>query len=294
MATIGKRNSLRVVRGATPGLYLDGEELGEILLPRRYIPKGIALDEKLDVFVYRDSEDRLVATTETPRACVGEFAALRVISVSRQLGAFLDWGLSKDLLLPIREQAGRVPIGELVVVGILLDAKTGRIVATMRLNDHLGLTAPAFAERQRVHVLIASETPLGYKAIVENAHWGLFYRTDISTPLTIGQEFDAYVREVRPDGKIDLRLDLSGRQRVVPLALQILDAIKANDGQLDFDDDSSPEEIRARFATSKKAFKQALGTLFRGRRIQFTKPGIRLADAAQASAPKSTAPGRQR
>lgn len=291
MAAIGKRNTLRVVRGSAPGLYLDGEELGEILLPRRYIPKDIALGDTLDVFVHRDSEDRLVATTETPRACVGEFAALRVVSVSRQIGAFLDWGLSKDLLLPNREQARSVMVGDRVVAAIFLDAKTGRVVASTRLKNRLSFTAPTYVENQRVHLLIASQTPLGYKAIVENAHWGMLYRTDLSAPLSIGDDFDGYVREVRPDGKIDLRLDPAGRQRVVPLALRILEALKAAGGHLEFDDDSPPEAIREKFATSKKAFKQALGTLFRGRRIEFTKPGIRLAEAAPPAVPKST--GRQ-
>ena len=287
MAAIGKRNTLRVVRGAPPGLYLDGEELGEILLPRRYIPKDIALGDSLDVFVYRDSEDRLVATTETPHACVGDFAPLRVVNVSRQIGAFLDWGLSKDLLLPIREQARSVMVGDRVVAAILLDPKTGRIIASTRLKSHLDLAPPAYTENQRVHLIITDQTPLGFKAIVENAHWGMLYHTDLSAPLTIGQQIDGYVREVRPDGKIDLRLDPAGRQRVVPLALRILEALKAAGGQLEFDDDSSPEAIRETFATSKKAFKQALGTLFRARRIEFTKPGIRLAEAAPDDATKS-------
>ena len=280
MVAIGKRNTLRILHNAPPGFYLDGGELGQILLPGRYIPSGAVPGDEIDVFIHRDSEDRLLATTETPLAAVGEFAALRVAHIHRQMGAFLDWGLSKDLLLPIREQTRRVAPGERVVAYVHIDPRTQRIVATTRLNAHLDLTPPPYTEGQRVRLLIADETPLGFKAIVENAHWGLLYRTDLSAPLAIGQQLDGFVRLIRPGGKIDLALDLTGYKRVVPLALRILEAIKADGGKLDFDDASSPEEIRARFDVSKKAFKQALGALFRAQRIHFENPGIRLADDA--------------
>src|ERR1700678_2122347 len=148
MASIGERNALRVVREAPPGLYLDGEELGEILLPGRYIPKGAAPGDYLEAFIYRDSEDRLVATTELPRACVGEFAVMHVVSANPKIGAFLDWDLRKDLLLPIREQVRRVVVGEPVAAYVYLDAKTGRIVATTRLDDYLDRTPPPYAEGQ--------------------------------------------------------------------------------------------------------------------------------------------------
>ena len=274
MAAIGHRNLLSVVREAPPGLYLDGEELGEILLPRRYIPKGTVAGSALDVFVHRDSEDRLVATTEIPRACVGEFACMKVVSFNSQIGAFLDWGLTKDLLLPIREQSRRVGVGESVVVHVFLDPRSSRIVATTRLGKRLNRTAPQYTNGQRVRLLIAEETPLGYKAIVENAHWGLLYKTDLGSPLTIGQALDGHVRTVRPDGKIDLSLDPAGYGRVAPLTQQILDALKANGGRMKFSDRSTPEEIRATFRTSKKAFKQALGALYRQRRIRLVGDGI--------------------
>ena len=280
MSAIGQRNTLRILRQAPPGFYLDAGDLGEILLPGRYIPQGARIGDDLDVFIYRDSEDRLVATTETPLAVVGEFASLRVVGIDRQIGAFLDWGLSKDLLLPIREQARRVFPGDRVVVRVCLDPRTGRIIASARLGAHLDLTPAAYVEGQRVALLISAETPLGYNAIVENAHSGLLYRGELAGPLDLGQRLDGYVRTVRPDGKLDLALDPAGYQRVVPLAVRILDALRANGGQLDCDDDSSPEAIRAMFATSKKAFKQALGALFRGRRIRFTNPGISLVENA--------------
>ncbi len=275
MAAIGERNALRVVRESKSGLYLDGEELGEILLPGRYILKGTVPGDYLEVFIHHDSEDRLVATTEIPRACVGDFAALKVVSFHARVGAFLDWGLSKDLLLPMREQAHRVTVGETIVVYVYLDRRSNRIVATTRLDRHLGQTAPAYTPGQRVPLLIAGETPLGYKAVVDNAHRGLLYKTDLGSPLAVGQVLEGYVRTVRPDGNLDLSLDEAGYRRIAPLTEQIVEALKkAPGGRLPFGDHSTPEEIRVQFGTSKKAFKQAVGALYRERRIRLTEGGI--------------------
>ena len=290
MASIGERNALRVVREAPPGLYLDGEELGEILLPGRYIPKGAVPGDYLEAFIYRDSEDRLVATTEIPRACVGEFAVMKVVSVNPQIGAFLDWGLSKDLLLPIREQIRRVAVGDPVAAYVFLDPKSGRIAATARLDDYLDRVPPPYAAGQRVRLLIADETPLGFKAIVESAHWGLLYKTDLGSPLSIGQEIEGYVRAIRPDAKIDLSLDPAGYARIAPLTEQILAALKASGGRLEFGDHSAPEEIRAKFGVSKKAFKQAVGALYRQRSIRIAENGIEWVDPASISEPAPPAP----
>jgi len=276
MVAIGQRNTLRVIQDTASGLYLDGEELGEILLPGRYIPKGTVVGNKLDVFIYRDSEDRLVATTEVPHVMVGEFAYLRVVSASPRMGAFLDWGLSKDLLLPLREQARRVVQGDWIVAYVFLDPHTGRIVATTRLNRALGHSEPTYSEGQSVKLLIADETSLGYKAIIENAHWGLLYHTNLGARLQIGQTMNGYVGTIRDGGKIDLSLDQSGYRRVASLTQQIMEALKANGGRLEFDDQSTPESIRETFGTSKKAFKQALGALYRDHSIRFEKQGIEL------------------
>lgn len=283
MAILGKRNLLSVVRASAPGLYLDGGALGEILLPGRYIPRDLAPKAKLDVFVYRDSEDRLVATTETPLAVVGEFAYLKVVSVNPRIGAFLDWGLAKDLLLPFRQQDIPVRAGQRVIVGVYLDPKTDRIVATTRLNRHLNRDTPAYRDGEPVNFLITGRTPLGYNAIVENAHRGLLYHTNLAAPLEIGRRLKGFVRTVRPGGKIDLSLDASGYRRVAPLTDQIVQALERNGGELNFDDDSSPEAIRQKFGVSKKAFKQALGKLYKGRRISFQRPGIRLLENASWS-----------
>ncbi len=280
MVSIGKRNLLSVVRESPTGLFLDGGELGEILLPRKYIPRKLAPKEPVDVFIYRDSEDRLIATTETPLAMVGDFATLKVISVNRQIGAFLEWGLSKDLLLPFREQDFPVHPGQHVVVCVYLDPKTDRIVATTRLKRHLSAAPPNYRSGQPVNLIITGRTPLGYNAIVENAHRGLLYHNTLSTPLAAGEKLRGFVRTVRPNGQIDLSLDASGYKRVASLSDQILAALERNRGRLDFDDDSSPEAIRAKFAVSKKAFKQALGKLYKDRRILFKNPGIELIPSA--------------
>ena len=278
MAAIGKRNTLTVVRDSTPGMYLDGGEHGEILLPNRYVPHGIAPGDRLEVFVYKDSEDRLVATTETPRATVGEGAALKVVSVNRQVGAFLDWGLAKDLLLPFREQTGRVRVGQEVLVRIYLDEKTDRIVASMKLDKNSAPEPPNYRTGQEVELLITDKSPLGYKALVEGRHPGLVYHEGVSVPVAIGQKRKGFVRALRPDGKIDLSLEPAGFRRVAPLALRIVQALQRDGGRLNLDDDSPPEAIRQAFGASKKAFKQALGTLYKARRIRLCKPGIELLD----------------
>ena len=276
MAILGRRNRLTIVRTARPGLYLDGGERGEILLPGRYAPDGAEPGETLEVFVHRDSEDRLVATTETPLAEVGDFALLRVLSTRASLGAFLDWGLAKDLLLPRGEQNTAIREGDLVVVRILVDERSDRIVASARLNRWLNASPARYHPEQAVQIFVTSESPLGYNAIVENTHWGLLYHAEISTPLHPGDRGTAYVRTVRSDGKIDLSLDRSGYVRVKPLSENILEALRTAGGTLPFHDKSTPAEIRDAFGVSKKAFKQAVGALYRKRKIVLDASGIRL------------------
>lgn len=281
MAIIGKRNQLTVLKSAPPGFYLDGGPLGELLLPGALIPEGAKVGDVLDVFLYRDSEDRLVTTTETPHAEVGEFAYLRVVSVAPRIGVFLDWGLSKDLLLPIRElKQGGVERGDWIIVYVMLDTKTDRIVASARINRHLSAASAVYGEGQQVNLLVVNETPLGYNAIVNNAHRGLLYHGDLSGPLGVGQKLEGFVSAVREDGKIDLRLDRAGYQRIGSNTDKVLEVLNARGGRAPFHDDSSPEEIRAAFGMSKKAFKQAIGSLFKERRIVIAKHGIRIADTS--------------
>jgi predicted RNA-binding protein (virulence factor B family) len=277
MALLGKRNLLSIVRGAPPGFYLDGGAHGEILLPGRFIPPGATPGGKIDVFVYRDSEDRLVATTQRPLAVAGEFAFLRVVSVSPRIGVFLDWGLDKDLLLPIREMSGPLNPGDRVVVQVVLDTRTDRLIASAKVNRRLELTPlDTYHAGDAVKLMVLSKSPLGYNMIVNDAHRGLLYDSGVAGSLSVGQLVEGYVRSVRPDGKLDLATGRAGYRRIAPLTEQLLAALTAKGGRLLFHDNSPPEDIRREFGVSKKAFKQAIGALFRDRRIVIEPDGIRL------------------
>jgi uncharacterized protein len=263
MAELGRYNQLKVLHSTPHGIYLDGGDHGEILLPTRYIPRGTALDDMLEVFVYRDSEDRVIATTERPLAVAGEFAAL------------------EDLLLPFREQLEKVQAGKRVLVFVKLDERSDRIIATSKLNKYLSRQPVPYIKGQEVSLIIANRTPLGFNALVGRTHMGLLHQSRVSVPLQTGQEIKGYIAAVQPGGRIDLSLDASGYERVAPLTERILDRLKAAGGKLDFDDDSPPEQIRQTFEASKAAFKQALGALFRQRKIRFTRPGIAWVDASE-------------
>jgi hypothetical protein len=277
MVKLGHVNTLAALRETQSGFYLDGEELGEILLPGRLIPRGMKAGDTVEVFLYRDSEDRPVATTERPLACVGEFACMRVKDIHERAGAFLDWGLPKDLLLPFREQDPPVRVGQKVVVRVMLDQHTDRIIASALVHRHLSRERPQYRAGLEVDLLVYEETELGYNAIVEGTHRGLIYRSTVGAPLAIGARMRGFIKEVREDGKIDLSLDRAGYERVAPLARQILEELEKVGGRLNLDDSSDPAEIRRRFGASKKAFKQAIGALYRERRIVLLNPGIELA-----------------
>jgi predicted RNA-binding protein (virulence factor B family) len=276
MATLGTKNTLRVLRQAEHGLYLDGKNLGDILIPKQYVPAGTVIGAELEVFVACDSDDRLIATTQFPRVFAGQFASLQVVSADPDRGAFLEWGFYKDLFLPRREQEGRVRPGDWVVVYVMVDERSRRLMATMRVYRHLSKSAPSYRKGEKVDLLIYEETELGYRAIVANAHKGLLYHTNIRVRLYLGQSLEGYIREVREDGKIDLSLDPAGYSRVAPLADKILEELKAKGGRLPYDDESLPEDIRAVFGCSKKAFKQAIGSLYKERRLIMLERGIGL------------------
>ncbi len=246
------------------------------MLPGRLVPRGLRVGGQIEVFLHRDSEDRLVATTERPKACVGEFACMRVKDLHERAGAFLDWGLAKDLLLPYREQRPKVRVGDDVVVAVILDPDTDRIIATTYLSRHLSKEPARYAPGDAVDLLVCGETDLGYNAIVDGRFRGLLYHTNLAGPLRHGARMRGFVKSVREDGKIDLSLDEAGYARVHPLAERILAELERVGGRLNLDDDSDPEVIRDRFGVSKKAFKQALGSLYRARRIAFLSPGIQL------------------
>ncbi len=245
-------------------------------MPAKYVGPELKVGGVADVFLYRDSEDRLVATTQEPLVMVGQCACLKVVGVRGGIGAFLDWGLEKDLLLPLREQTGSLAINDWVVIMAVLDERSNRLIATSRLKRHLDQTPAAFTAEQAVHLVVAQETPLGYRCVVDHTHWGMLYRTELGGPLRIGDEYQGVVRLVREDGKVDLRLDQAGYRRIAPLADQILDAIKQNNGRLELHDKTDPETIREMFACSKKAFKQAVGSLFKAGKIELKDNGIEL------------------
>jgi len=276
MADLGKRNILPIIRESDHGYLLDAGELGEVLLRRQQIPREVRLEGSVEVFLFCDNDGRLVATLETPLALVGDFASLRVMDVIRDEGAILAWGLQQELMLPFSEQEQAIEAGDFVVVYIALDSETGQIYATNRLSNHLSTEPPPFKVGQPVDLMVVRETPLGYIALVEETALGLLYHSNLNELLSPGQKLEGYIGAIRPDGKIDLTLDSSGYHRVNSLTDQIVAELKACGGSIDLDDESTPEAIRAAFGASKKAFKQAVGSLYKQRRIRFTKPGIAL------------------
>ncbi len=275
MIALGKYNTLTVVKAVDFGLYLDGEERGEILLPNEYVPQNCFPGDELRVFVYFDSEDRIVATTETPHIAVGEFAVMKVVAIT-SIGAFLDWGLRKDLLVPFREQRDRMTEGRSYLVYAYLDDETDRIVATEKVEKYLGKTVAAYEPGEAVDVLIARPSDLGFTVIINNAHWGLIYRNEVFQPLRPGQKLKAFIREVRPDGKIDVVLQQGGYVQVDPLTRKILEKIKDNGGVLDISDKTAPEIIYNIFGCSKKNYKKALGALYKQGVIEIGENEIRL------------------
>lgn len=275
MVEIGKVNTLEVVRETDNGFYLDGRELGEILMPRKFITDEVRTQGWADVFVYTDSEDRLVATTEKPFAMVGEFAFLKVVGTSK-FGAFLDWGLPKNLLVPFGEQRAKMTENGNYLVYVYLDLLTNRIAASAKINKYLDNTPPEYTPGQEVQLLIAEETDLGYKAIVNNLHWGMLYRDQLYQEIEPGQRMVGYVNKIRDDEKIDLLAEKPGYEKVDAISQKILDELKQNRGFMAVSDKTSPDMINAMFGISKKNFKKAIGSLYKQRLITFDSDGIRL------------------
>ena len=276
MAEMGRRNRLKVVKEVDFGLYLDGGEFGEVLLPARYVPKGCAVGDILDVFVYRDSEDRPIATTEKPYGLVGEFACLKVVAVNRT-GAFLDWGLLKDLLVPFDEQKPRMEVGKYYVVRLYIDEPSNRIVASARLDDFLERVDDGdFEEGQQVELFIANRSELGYQVIINNSHWGLLHHQEVATPLRRGEKVTGFIRRIREDGLLDACLHLQASYKTGDAAQIILDRLRQRGGFITATDNSAPADIEALFGISKNMFKKAIGALYKQRKIVIESEGIRL------------------
>lgn len=274
---LGKYNLLKVVKQVDFGMYLDGGDDGEILLPQRYVPENCRIGDELKVFIYLDNEERLVATTQKPYIEVGKFAFLEVAWVNK-FGAFMNWGLMKDLFVPFREQKSRMVVGKRYMVYAKIDDESYRIMGSAKVEKYLEKEKAEYREGQEVDILIWQRTDLGYKAIIENRYSGLLYKSEIFCEVHIGQKMKAYIKQVREDGKIDLVLQKAGQAKVEDFAETLHNYLKANGGSTKLNDKSPAEEIYALFGVSKKTFKRATGDLYKRRIITLTERGIELTE----------------
>lgn len=275
MAEIGRLNNLQVLRSVEFGLYLDAGELDSILLPIRYVSEGAKVGDWLDVFIYLDSEDRLICTTETPRVMVNECANLKVVSTT-PIGAFVDWGLSKDLLVPFGEQVVPMTVDQSYPVFAFIDPRTKRITGSTKIGRHLSEMALYLAPEQPVEFLIYQRTDLGYMGVIENRCLGLLFHQDILQPIDIGQRLQGFVKEIRHDKKVTLCLQLQGQEARDELSQHILDDLKANNGASTLTDKSPPDVIFKKFNASKASYKRALGALYKQRLIKIDKNKVTL------------------
>jgi len=280
MAEMGKLNTLEVLRVVEHGMYLQGENNNDILLPNKYIPEGTKVGDEIEVFIYRDSEDRIIATTLKPKGMVGDFAYLEVVAVNR-IGAFMGWGLEKDLFVPFKEQRVKMQQGQKYVVGIYIDESSDRIAASSKLYQFLDDDMPEFSTNEEVEAFIYDENEIGYNCLVNEQFVGIIYENDVVTNLEIGQKVKAYVQKVRPDKKVDLSLLPSGYGKVDDIATGILNRLKENDGYLALSDKSPSETINLKLGISKKNFKKAIGSLYKKKLIEIEKIGIRLTEAGK-------------
>ncbi|MEJ2593638.1 MAG: S1-like domain-containing RNA-binding protein [bacterium] len=275
MADVGKYNRLEVRREAEQGFYLAGEGENDILLPRQYAPDGLQAGDDIEVFIYRDSEDRIIATTLKPKACINEFAFLTVAAVT-SVGAFLDWGLPKDLLVPFREQVVRMQKGRSYVVYLYLDEATDRIVASAKVNKFLSPAQQDLKNGDEVQIMIYRKTDLGYKVIVNDRFSGMIFDNEIFVPVKTGQRLQAYIKQVREDGKLDIALQKPGISTRDKVTEQILAYLKDNDGVMTLTDKSPAELIYTTFGISKRAFKQAIGKLYKEKIIEIEPDRVKL------------------
>ena len=272
---MGRMNEAEVLKRVAFGVYLDGGELGEVLLPLREVTPECQPGDRLQVFVYRDSEDRPIATTKRPFAQVGDLARLRVVDVN-PVGAFLDWGLPKDLLAPLNEQQETMRSGRRYLVYVALDRSSGRLYASSKLEKFFSSRQVDVQEGEQVDLLVAGRSPLGYKVIVNRTSRGMLYESEVYEKLEIGGEIQGYVKTLRPDGKIDLSLQKPGYDKVLEAKEIIIRILKEREGFLPVTDKTSAEDIHELFGISKKTFKQAVGALYKTRRIRLDPRGLAL------------------
>jgi len=274
LVELGKVNQLDVVKEVDFGYYLDGDDLGEILLPNSATESMLEVGDRVAAFIYKDSEDRLIATLKTPKAQVGDVTTLHVNAIT-PIGAFLDWGLDKDLLVPFAEQTQEMIEGNSYVVLLYVDV-SNRIVASTKLDKRLHREPVNYELQERVEIVICDYTDMGYKAAINGTHWGMLYRNEVFKELRIGYKTKAYINRIRDDDKIDLLLEKPGFSASDELANKILEFLKKNDGHSSINDKSSPEMITRLFGVSKKKFKQSIGHLLKAGQITIESDGIRL------------------
>ncbi len=274
---VGRFNTLTVAKGVEFGLYMDGGPLGEILLPKRFVPYGAAEGDKLEVFLYHDSDNRLIATTQTPNGVVGDIVAMRVVSKTGQ-GAFMDWGLMKDLFVPLSQQLSRMHEGEKYLVQLYIDEQTGRVAGTEKFNRTLSNEELSVVVGEPADILVWRQTDIGYSVIVNNKHTGVLHYSDVFGELEVGDKKRGYIKTIRPENKLDAALGERGYGRVTSEGERILQALRDAGGYLPLHDRSEPEEIYSLLGMSKKVFKMGIGALYRQRMIEMAKTGIKLVE----------------
>ncbi len=275
MASIGRYNTLKILRETSSGYFLDGEELGDILLPGKYVPHGIQTGEQIEVFLYFDSEDRIIATNEEPYCVVGDFALLEVVEVN-EVGAFLNWGLEKDLLVPFREQKVKMESGSWHIVYVYIDEQTNRIAASAKVDKFIGKATAEYQTGEEVELFIYGSSPMGFKAIINGSHWGMLYRNEVFQPLNRGEFIKGYINKLREDGKIDVRLYPEGYKKAESSTELIMEYLKRHDGFMALTEKSASHDIYETFGISKKNFKMAIGKLYKERVISLALDGVRL------------------
>ena len=282
MLSLGQTYILRVLKMTDTGAYVDGENLGEILLPTKFCPPDLAVDSHLPVFLYQDSETRLIVTTQIPKVKVGEFAYLKVVA-NTDFGTFMDWGLDKDLLAPFGEQHRPMELGKSYLVYVYLNNADGRITASSKIEQFLDDDAPhEFAPGQLVDLIIANSTDLGFKAIINHSHWGLLYKDEVKERLSFGQSRRGFIKFVRADGKIDLALKVEQDTRD-QYTKTVVKYLEEHDGFAAAHDKTDPAQIQKLFGMSKKSFKKTIGGLYKQRIITIQPDGIRLNDRVDSS-----------
>ncbi|CAE6962119.1 Conserved virulence factor B [Vibrio sp. B1REV9] len=277
MIKIGQINSLEVIKKADFGVFLDGADYGSVLLLNKHVPEGTEIGDRLDVFLYFDSESQLAATTEKPIAQVGEWGLMKIEGIN-VTGAFVSWGISdKNLLIPFSEQRARFTEGQNILVYVYTDKASGRIVGTTKFNKWLDKTPANYEVNEQVDLIIAERSQLGYKAIVNGKHWGMIFPSDVFGKLFIGKQLKGYIKQIREDGKIDLALQKVGVAKMDDLSMKVLELLEKKGGYLPLNDKSTPEAIFDAFRTSKGTFKKTIGGLYKQGKIVIEKDGIRIA-----------------